>query len=111
MEDRRKGLLKEIKNLQKIILTEVCKGDELKNKRFLEEKKYCNEKDTRHDDRKKRSDSNIKASNKLKDKEEEIARKDQMLFDMSDEVLGMKKESRNVCNEKYKMEIALKKKE
>ena len=110
MEERRKGLMKELKNLKKIISTEVCKGDELKNKLFLEEKKYYNEKDKRHDDRKKRSDSNIKASNKLKDKEEEIARLDQMLFDMSDEVSGMKKESRKAYNEKYKMEIALGKK-
>ena len=45
----------------------------------------------------------------MKDKEEEIARLDQMLFEMSDEVSGMKKESRKAYNEKYNMEIALEK--
>ena len=36
--------MEEIKNVKKIILTEVCKGEELHNKLFLEKKKYCNEK-------------------------------------------------------------------
>ena len=45
----------------------------------------------------------------MKDKEEEIARLDQMLFEMSDEVSGMKKESIKAYNEKHKMEIDLKK--
>ena len=45
----------------------------------------------------------------MKDKEEEIARLNQILFEMSDEVLGMKKESRKSYNEKHKIKIALKK--
>ena len=102
MEDNTNTLTDELLTLKKTLSAEAENRKELQKQTESERKKFLNE-------RGKRYDANRNAQNKLKDKQEEIMQLTETLFEVSDEMSGMKKEKIHALNEKKKMEIALQK--
>ena len=100
MEEKQNALTDEVLALKKTLSLEVQKGEKLEEQAKLERNKVYTE---RH----KRYDGNKNILLKLRDKDKEIVELTETLFDVSDEMLGMKKEKRLALKANRKMEFVL----